>query len=147
MTSDDFSLPFTHPPIVQFFSFPKNCFFISSLFLLLFFPPCFPFYLSFFPPQIPSVLCSTPPLTSLSFSAPVDYYRILFLSEISSWYPSFIPAVSHSVLPPHCTLTLPPRILISQSFMVTLLLSPLNVSPSPSTPPQFLYPSSHFPSS
>lgn len=147
MTSDDFSLPFIHHPIVPFFSLPKNCFFISSLFLLLFSLHAFHF-ISFFPPQIPSVLCSTPPLTSLSFSAPVAYYRmfsslpqtfhrtLLFLSKISSWYPSFIPAFPFLLsfthfFPPHCTLTLPPRILISQSFMATLLLKspPLDVSP------------------
>ncbi len=99
------------------------------------------------------------------------HHSLPFLSKISSWYPSFIPlfslpAVLFSFFFPHCTLTLPPRILISQSFMVTPLLSPpLNVSPPlslslslslsfslslrlPPTPAsQFLYPSSHFPSS
>lgn len=52
---------------------------LFHLFLIL--PFIFPSMLSllslFSPPQIPSVLCSTPPLTSLSFSAPVEYYRIL----------------------------------------------------------------------
>lgn len=98
---------FTHPPIVPFFSFPKKVPFhiIRIPPFIPHKPPCFPsLHFSFFsPPQIPSVLCSTPPLTSPSFSAPVEYYRMFssippalsssvpFLSKISSWYPSFIP--------------------------------------------------------
>lgn len=120
-----------------------------------------PFFGPFFSPQIRSVLGSSPPLTSPSFSAPVEYYRTFsstppalswllpFLSKISSCSPSVIPpsafplSYTHFFFP-RCTLTLPPRILISQSFMVTLLLSPpLNVSqflfhslfPSPSHNP------------
>lgn len=137
----------THCPILFF---PLELIFHSSLFLLLFSlnPLCLPSFHFISSPPFKSPLSSVHLLPSISpsFSAPVEYYRmfsslppalhrlLLFLSKISSWYPSFIPpfslpAVFYSFFSPHCTLTRPPRILISQSFMVTLLLSPpLNVS-------------------
>lgn len=97
----------SHLSIVPFFSFPKNCFFISSLFILL-----SPQTLHAFPHSILSLFSLKSPLSSVqllpshppSFPAPVEYYRMFSplpptlsslrsfsLSKISPWYPSFIP--------------------------------------------------------
>lgn len=118
MTSDDFSHSFTHPPIVPFFSFSKNCFFISSLFLPLFPPalhalphsilslfssnPLCPLFNS--SPHIPQFLCTSRILQNVLFTTPNPFIARSF-SSLKSLHgiplssPLSLPAVLYAFFP------------------------------------------------